>query len=105
MDAICKSEFSTDSQASLLFTRVIRWIGVGYAERTLRLNLNDRGTAYPTIVVHFGRCLDVSARRWLASFFLVELVSHSDVEVARNDRDVFIFWMMMGGEFITARHL
>jgi hypothetical protein len=47
----------------LLLARVIGWINVSYPEWPLRLNLNDGGTAYPTVVVHFGRCFDVSARR------------------------------------------
>jgi hypothetical protein len=47
----------------LHLARVIGWINVSYPEWPLRLNLNDRGTAYPTVVVHFGRCFDVSAGR------------------------------------------
>jgi len=47
----------------LHLARVIGWINVSYPEWPLRLNLNDGGTAYPTVVVHFGRCFDISARR------------------------------------------
>ena len=61
---------STDSGFALCgysrrlhLARVIGWINVSYPEWPLRLNLNDGGTAYPTVVVHFGRCFDVSARR------------------------------------------
>src|SRR3954447_24569899 len=90
---------------TLLFTRVICWIDVSYPERTLSLNLNDRGTAYPTVMIHLGRCLGVSPRRELDCFLLIELVAHPNVEVARDDCDVFILWMNMGGEFIPGRHL
>jgi hypothetical protein len=47
----------------LLLTRVIGWINVSYLEWPLTVNLNDGRTACPTVVVHFGRCFGVSARR------------------------------------------
>jgi len=56
-------------------------------------------------MIHLGRCLGVSPRRELDCFLLIELVAHPNVEVARDDCDVFILWMMMGGEFIPGRHL
>src|ERR1700722_3599323 len=47
----------------LLLARVIGWINVSYREWPLTVKLNDRRTAYPTVVVHFGRGFGVSPRR------------------------------------------
>jgi hypothetical protein len=47
----------------LLLTRVIGRINVSYPEWPLTMKLNDGRTACPTVVVHFGRCFGVSARR------------------------------------------
>jgi putative ABC transport system substrate-binding protein len=47
----------------LLLTRVIGRIYVSYPEWPLTVNLNDGRTACPTVVVHFGRRVGVSARR------------------------------------------
>src|SRR3981189_1395212 len=88
----------------LLLARVIGWINVSYREWSLPLNLNDGRSACPTVVVHFGRCFAESARRSLDCLCLIEFVAHSDVEVARYDGKAFGRWMIMRGNFITARH-
>lgn len=44
-----------------LASRIVGWVHVGDGEWSLAVYLHDRGAARPSIMVHLGRCLGITA--------------------------------------------
>src|SRR5262249_38652477 len=78
-----------DAANALLLARIVCGIDVGDGERPLAVDLDNRLARSPGIVVHPGCRFGKPARPQRYAFLRVELVSHADVEGARNHRDVF----------------
>src|SRR5262249_31523836 len=94
-----------DAANALLLARVGRGIDVGDGERTLAVDLNNRLARSPGIVVHLGCRLGNPAGPQRYAFLGVELVSHADVERARNHRDVFRRRMIVRRDLVACGHL
>src|SRR5437763_545038 len=57
------------------FRRIVRWVDVIDLERAVAMDLNDRGTARPGIVIHVRGHGDKAARLERLPVFFVELVA------------------------------
>src|SRR5512139_1723819 len=94
-----RARSSRDAARALLLARVVRRIDVGNGEGSLTVDLDDSLARRPGIGVHPGCRLGKSAGPQCYAFLRVELIAHTDVERAREHRDVF------GGRMIVRRDL
>src|SRR5258705_10868833 len=86
-------------------SRIVRRIDIRDCERPLSMNLDDSVARCPGVVIHLCRCFGISACGQLHSLLFVELVTHSDVKIVVQDREVLSRWVVMGRNSVAPRRL
>src|SRR5437660_106765 len=71
-----------------LFAWVVGRIHVGECEGTLTVHLHDGLLRSPGVVIHVRRRFTKTSRAKFDPLLFVKLVTHSDMEFARDDRHV-----------------
>src|ERR1051325_3695981 len=93
------------SPSLLAFARVVRPVDIDDLPRARSMELNDSLRSCHGVVMHRRLEPGKAARRERVHLRLIELITHTNLEIPADHSDVFTAQVMVGRNLVTRRHL